>query len=97
MRNQVPVGLVELSPERLESRGLYEIMRASGIDLRIASQTIGARLATAAEARALGESRRTCVLTMVRTVYDAHGRAVEHGDHIYRASHYAFELTLTTS
>jgi DNA-binding GntR family transcriptional regulator len=94
MRNQIPVGLVELTRESLETGGLYEILRANGIDLRIASQTIGARLATAAEARTLGESRGACLLTMVRTVYDDHGRAVEHGDHIYRSSRYAFELTL---
>jgi GntR family transcriptional regulator len=96
MRNQVPVGLLQLRPEDLERHGLYEIMRANGIDMRIASQTIGARLATAAEARRLGESRGACLLTMVRTVYDDHGRAVEHGDHIYRASLYTFELTLTS-
>jgi len=97
MRNQVPAGLIPLTREALETHGLYEIMRANGIALRIASQTIGARAATATEARILRDTRGAPLLTMVRTVYDDHGHAVEHGDHIYRASLYAFELTLTSS
>jgi DNA-binding GntR family transcriptional regulator len=32
---------------------------------------------------------------MERAAYDDQGRAVEHGDHIYRASRYSFDLTLT--
>jgi len=32
---------------------------------------------------------------MVRSAYDDQGRAVEHGDHIYRASRYSFDLSLT--
>jgi len=35
------------------------------------------------------------VLTMVRVAYDDHGRPIEHGNHIYRASRYSFDLTLT--
>jgi len=97
MRNQVPAALLELTSESLETRGLYEIIRANGFDMRIASQTIGARAATATEARTLDETRGAPLLTMTRTVYDAHGHALEHGDHIYRASLYSFELTLTSS
>lgn len=96
MRNHVPADLLRLKPQDLERRGLYEIMRVNGIDLRIASETIGARAATTAEARILHEARGAPLLTMVRTAYDSHGHAVEHGDHIYRASLYAFELTLTS-
>jgi DNA-binding GntR family transcriptional regulator len=32
---------------------------------------------------------------MTRSAYDDQGRAVEHGSHIYRASHYSFDITLT--
>jgi DNA-binding GntR family transcriptional regulator len=32
---------------------------------------------------------------MERVAYDDHGRVVEHGKHIYRASRYSFDLTLT--
>jgi DNA-binding GntR family transcriptional regulator len=95
MRNHVPVSLLRLSVGDLEVHGLYELLRAAGINLKIAKQSIGARSATAAEARALGEARRAPVLTMTRSAYDDLGRAVEHGSHIYRASRYSFDITLT--
>jgi DNA-binding GntR family transcriptional regulator len=95
MRNHVPADLLRLAPEDLEEQGLYKLLRANGLNLRIAKQSIGARAATAAEARALGETKAAPLLTMVRWAYDDQGRAVEHGDHIYRASRYSFDLTLT--
>ena len=95
MRNHVPADLLRLAPEDLEEQGLYNLLRANGLNLRIAKQSIGARAATAAEARALGETKAAPLLTMVRWAYDDQGRAVEHGDHIYRASRYSFDLTLT--
>jgi DNA-binding GntR family transcriptional regulator len=33
---------------------------------------------------------------MIRTAWDAGGRAVEYGSHIYRASRYSFALTLSS-
>ena len=57
------------------------------------SETIGARAATAAEARILKETRVAPLLTMERTAYDEHGRAVEHGLHLYRASLCTLEVT----
>ena len=95
MRNHVPADLLRLAPEDLEAQGLYNLLRANGLNLRIAKQSIGARTATAAEARALGETRGAPLLTMVRSAYDDQGRAVEHGDHVYRASRYSFDLTLS--
>jgi DNA-binding GntR family transcriptional regulator len=95
MRNHVPADLLPLTPEDLEEQGLYNLLRANGLNLRIAKQSIGARAATTAEARALGETKGAPLLTMVRSAYDDQGRAVEHGDHIYRASRYSFDLTLT--
>lgn len=95
MRNHVPVSLLRLSADDLEGHGLYELLRAAGINLKIAKQSIGARDATAVEARMLGETRRASLLTMTRSAYDDQGRAVEHGSHIYRASRYSFDLTLT--
>lgn len=95
MHNRVPAGLLPLTREDLETHGLYNLLRAAGINLRIAKQSIGARAATAAEARALGETRGAPLLTMQRAAYDDHGRAVEHGDHVYRSSRYSFDLTLT--
>lgn len=95
MLNHVPASLLRLRPADLETRGLYELLRASGINPRLAKQSIGARTATAAEARALGEAKGAPLLTMERSAYDDQGRAVEHGNHVYRASRYSFDLTLT--
>jgi DNA-binding GntR family transcriptional regulator len=95
MRNHVPAELVRLTAADLEAQGLYNLLRANGINLRIAKQAIGARAATAAEARALGETTGAPLLTMERSAYDDRGRAVEHGHHVYRASRYSFDLTLT--
>jgi DNA-binding GntR family transcriptional regulator len=95
MHNYVPANLLKLSAEDLEAQGLYNLFRANGINLRIAKQSIGAQASTAAQARTLGETKGAPVLTMVRAAYDDQDRAVEYGSHIYRASRYSFDLTLT--
>lgn len=95
MRNYVPADLMDLTAEDLELQGLYNLLRVNGVNLRIAKQSIGARTANSAEARSLGETRGAPVLTMERVAYDDHGRVVEHGKHLYRASRYSFDLTLT--
>ncbi len=92
--NYLPIDLPGLTTEALAERGLYQLIRAAGVQLHAAVQTIGARTATTAEARMLGESRGAAVLTMQRLTYDDHGRAVEFGTHIYAASRYTFELSL---
>ncbi|MEV8409604.1 UTRA domain-containing protein, partial [Streptomyces niveus] len=45
-------------------------------------------------ARLLGEAPGAPLLAMERTTFDDTGRAVEFGDHIYRASRYVFEFQL---
>jgi DNA-binding GntR family transcriptional regulator len=97
MHNAVPVHVLRPRREELAERGLYELLREVGSAPRIANEVIGARAATAAEARILGETRGAPLLTMSRTAWDATGRAVEYGSHIYRASLYSFELTLAGS
>lgn len=96
MRNFIPAGLVELTAESLERTGLYQLMRTAGVRLHLASQRIGARAATSAEAAALQERKGATVLTMQRAVFDDAGRAVEYGNHLYRASIYSFELILVS-
>ena len=96
MRNWLPLGLVELDAGRLEQAGLYQLMRAGGIKLHLASQTIGARGASGAEAKLLQASRGEPLLTMTRTTYNENGQPVELGDHLYRASLYSFEIVLVT-
>lgn len=82
------------SEESLTTTGLYELLRAQGVHLHVARQRIGARLATASEARRLDEPARAALLTMERTAYDDAGAVIEHGHHIYRASRYIFDTTL---
>lgn len=96
MRNYVRPGLVELDAAVLEERGLYEVLREAGVTLAAAQQSIGARKASATEARLLDEQRGAPLLTMRRTTFDDQGRVVEHGDHLYRASRYSFEVALTS-
>lgn len=94
MQNILPLDVVTLGAEDLREHGLYELLRAAKRGPRMANEVIGARAATAAEARALHESRGAPVLTMKRTAWDSSGGAVEYGSHIYRASRYYFELGL---
>jgi GntR family transcriptional regulator len=54
---------------------------------------MGAKNASAAEARTLNETRGTALLTMERIAYDQAGRPVEFARHLYRASRYAFTNT----
>jgi DNA-binding GntR family transcriptional regulator len=95
MHNAIPVSLLRLTAPDLAERGLYELLRQAGLVPRIATQVIGARDATAAEARTLQEKRGAALLTMTRTAWDASGRALEYGSHVYRASRYSFELNLS--
>jgi GntR family transcriptional regulator len=94
MHNYLPAGLVQLNVELLEQHGLYELLRASGIRLHSATQRMGAKNASAAEARLLEESRGTALLTMERIAYDQAGRPVEFARHLYRASRYALTTSL---
>jgi DNA-binding GntR family transcriptional regulator len=95
MHNAVPVDVLRPRGADLEEHGLYELLRAAGYVPRMADQVVGARAATAAEARVLDDARGAPVLTMTRTAWDASGRAVEYGSHIYRASRYSVALTLS--
>ena len=61
----------------------------------MATEVIGARAATSAESRTLHEARAAPLLTMTRTAWDASGRVVEYGSHVYRATRYSFEVHLT--
>jgi DNA-binding GntR family transcriptional regulator len=94
MRNHLPLTVGELTSAQLVAGGLYAALRAGGIRLRMADQTIGARRASSAEARLLDEPRGAPLLAMTRVAYNAGGIPVEYGCHLYRASRYTFELTL---
>lgn len=98
MRNWLPGSLAGvLSEPALESRGMYELIRASGVHMRVAKQRVGARAATTGEARLLGVSRGAPLLTAERSTYDDRGNAVEFGRHVYRSDSYSIEFTLVDS
>ena len=67
MTNAIPCSVVKLDREAWRSTGLYNLLRAAGSEPRIATQVIGARIATAADARILQERRGAALLTMTRT------------------------------
>jgi DNA-binding GntR family transcriptional regulator len=92
--NYLPTGLLDLDSGRLAATGLYRMMRAAGITLHSARQSIGARAATPEEGERLDEPPGAPLLTMQRTTFDDTGRAVEYGTHTYRPSRYSFEFQL---
>ncbi len=84
----------EITTEQLERAGLYELLRNNGVRPRIATQVIGARAATAEEARILEISVGAPLLTMRRVMQDDIGRTVELGIHAYDAANYSVETTV---
>jgi DNA-binding GntR family transcriptional regulator len=94
MHNAIPRELGTFDPDDLTRLGLYDLLRRAGFTPQMATQTIGARSASASEARTLDEKRGASLLTMTRTAWDAGGRVLEYGSHVYRASRYSFELHL---
>lgn len=94
MHNWLPAELVKIDSKELESTGLYEILRRNGVQMRVASQRIGAKVASAAEARLLAVKANAPLLTMERKSFDETGRAIEYSSHLYRADLYSFETTL---
>ena len=94
LTNYLPPDLLEADATTFERTGLYDLIRAAGVHIRVADQTIGASNATAREAELLDEKRGAALLTMTRVAYDDTGRAIEYGTHVYRSSLYNFSLTL---
>ena len=96
LTNYLPERIATFDKDDLVEHGLYELIRRQGVTLHSATQTLGARTATAAEARLLGEPRGGALVTAQRVTYDDHGIAVEYGSHLYAASRYTFEINLLT-
>jgi GntR family transcriptional regulator len=92
MRNWLPPALSDLTREDLETQGLYAALRDRGVKPVVAQQSIGARMPTTLERRHLEIRGSQPVLTMTRMAFDSGGKAVEFGDHSYRASDYTIDL-----
>ncbi|MEW2012514.1 MULTISPECIES: GntR family transcriptional regulator [Microbacterium] len=94
LENYLPPEFADIQPQQLESQGLYEILRARGVTIRVAKQKIGARSARDDESELLDIEEHGPVLTMERVAFDDSGRAFEFGHHCYRPDLYSFETTL---
>lgn len=94
MTNFLAGDVVRFDAGDLEQRGLYQLLRAQGVQLHSATQHVGARTATGAEAKLLEEPRGAALLTMERITFDDLGTVVEYGTHLYAASRYSFEINL---
>jgi DNA-binding GntR family transcriptional regulator len=94
LENTLPEQFAGIDTDTFTRHGLYQVLRSKGVAMRVAKQSIGARQATADEARLLDMPERSAVLTMNRTAFDSSGRAVEFGRHCYRPDLYSFEITL---
>ncbi len=92
MHNWLPPQYSDISEAELEETGLYAALRARGVRPVVARQTFGARMPTSAERKHLGIRGQHPVLTMTRMAFDAAGRAVEFGDHCYRAEDYSIDI-----
>ncbi len=92
MHNWLPPELAWLREDELVTNGLYAALRERGIKPVVAQQSIGARMPTTWERRHLEIVGSQPLLTMTRMAFDANGRAVEFGDHCYRASDYTIDL-----
>lgn len=97
MRNLLPADsaptLGQLSGSG-SSHGLYVCLEQRNIRPVSAQQSVGARAADTADAQRLGVKPGAPLLTMMRTAYDAEGRTIEYGTHVYNADLYSFQFTL---
>ena len=94
MENWVPRSIATFDQAELESDGLYNLLRRTGIDFRMAHQTVGAEVADADQAELLDTKVGAPLVMMNRTALDSRGIAVECGHHVYRADMYSFDITL---
>jgi GntR family transcriptional regulator len=94
LSNYLPAEFADITTEQLETKGLYQILRARGVTIRVANQRIGARRAHGDESALLDIDKGGPVLTMERVAYDASGKAFEVGHHCYRPDMYSFATTL---
>jgi len=95
LRNWLPVAVAgDFTVEDLEEQGLYSLLRATGTVMRDATQRIGAIAAGTADAKLLALRKGAPLLTVLRLAYNAKGRAVELGAHVYDSSRYSVTVTL---
>ncbi len=78
----------------LEERGLYDLLRERGTNMRVARQFVSAREASEEEARLLHIRAGNATLVLDRTAYDHSGRVVEVATTLYRPDRYRIGFTV---
>ncbi|TDB80767.1 GntR family transcriptional regulator [Micromonospora sp. KC721] len=94
LRNWLPARFDDITAADLAEQGLYRLLGERNGRPAIARQKITARSASSAQARLLDIGHNAPLISMQRTAFDGEGRAVEYADHLYRADHYAIEVTV---
>lgn len=94
LRNWLPPSSSSMRFLDLENQGLYASLQRHGIEPHVATQTIGSRHPTPVERDLLNIGALDPVLTLMRMSVDRIGRAVECGEHTYRADRHEFDLTV---
>ena len=78
----------------VENGSLYEALRAAGIRPHSGTQNIGAKVASDADAAALGLEPGAPLLSQRRLVQDERGQVIELGMHLYDADQYSIEFSV---
>ncbi len=105
LADEEPIAIEEVWIPRLRFAGieridfgrhsLYEMMRDRyGVKIGSSRETIGARGATAEEARLLGIAARSSLLEVSRTLLDTEGSPVEMAHSLYRGDRYRAVVTI---
>lgn len=94
MQNWLPPAYSDITADELTSGGLYEALRIRGAKPLVAQQSIGARMPTPTERKHLAMKASQPLLTMSRMAFDLNGKAIEFGDHSYRASDYSIDMMI---
>ncbi|QCX46013.1 GntR family transcriptional regulator [Arcanobacterium haemolyticum] len=95
LNNTIPSRIAPTLTE-LSHYGLYESFGHNNITPVSALQTLGAKNASRAEADMLNIEPNMALFTMQRTAYDASGKVIEHGNHVYDAQQYKMTFPLVT-
>ena len=84
----------DLSRSDVEAATFYDLLPFSGVRFGRVIQSIGADLANAADAKRLGVSKGSAVVTCRRLTFDVDDRPVLLADHRYPSAHTSFEIEL---
>lgn len=95
MRNWLPARYAFLDADDLAATGLYHIMRDHGDAPVTARKSISACAATPRQARLLDVHRGEPLLRVRHVGYDASGRVLDVGDHLYRGGDHAVEVVVS--